>query len=93
LSWLDGIQHQLLVKLLGYNYTIEYKKGRENKVADAPSRVKYHLNAIFSSTVTPNWITQIVQSYTTDDTWKELLSKLAIDATAKPNYKLINGII
>jgi hypothetical protein len=43
--------------------------------------------------VTPNWITQIVQSYTTDDTWKELLSKLAIDATAKPNYKLINGII
>jgi hypothetical protein len=35
----EGIQHKLLVKLLGYNYSVEYKKGKENKVADALSRV------------------------------------------------------
>jgi ribonuclease HI len=34
----EGIQHELLVKLLGFNYKVEYKKGRENKVVDALSR-------------------------------------------------------
>jgi hypothetical protein len=42
----ESIQHKLLVKLLGYNYTIEYKKGKENKVVDALSRVKHNLLTI-----------------------------------------------
>lgn len=37
----EGVQHKLLVKLFGYNYKVEYKKGRENRAADALSRVKY----------------------------------------------------
>ncbi|XP_015688048.1 uncharacterized protein LOC107303452 [Oryza brachyantha] len=34
----EGIQHKLLLKLLEYDYTIEYKSGKENRVADALSR-------------------------------------------------------
>ena len=45
----EGVQHKLLIKLLGYNYTIEYKRGRENRVVDALSRVKYRLQAHFLS--------------------------------------------
>jgi transposase InsO family protein len=90
---IDGIQHKLLVKLLGYNYTTKHKKGRENRVADALSRVKYHLAAIFSSSVTPHWITQVVQSYSNDATCKDILSQLVLDPNAKRNYKLHNGII
>jgi hypothetical protein len=35
----EEIQHKLLIKLLGYNYKVEIKKSKVNKVVDALSRV------------------------------------------------------
>ena len=32
------LQHKWLSKLMGFNYSISYKKGVENKVVDALSR-------------------------------------------------------
>jgi hypothetical protein len=31
----EGIQHKLMLKLLEFDFTIEYKRGKENKVVDA----------------------------------------------------------
>jgi hypothetical protein len=89
----EGVQHKLLIKLLGYNYTVEYKKGKENTVADALSRVKYHLSALFSSAVLPAWIAEVVASYDTDERCKKLLTELAIDAAAHEHYTLNRGIL
>jgi hypothetical protein len=47
-----------MLKLLEFNYTIEYKKGSENTVADALSR-KYQSNDELSSSVIPETCTAI----------------------------------
>ena len=49
----EGIQHKLLVKLLGYNYIVEYKQGKKNKVADALSRVQHKIHALIASSIKP----------------------------------------
>jgi hypothetical protein len=43
----EGIQHKLLMKLLEFNYTIEYKKGAQNAVADALPCKEHKLLAIY----------------------------------------------
>jgi hypothetical protein len=60
----EGIQHKLMLKLLEYDFTIEYKKGKENLVADALSRQFNKLLAI--SVAKPMWIKDILASYTSD---------------------------
>jgi hypothetical protein len=39
----EGIQHKLLMKLLEFNYTIEYKRGAETSVADALSKKEHEV--------------------------------------------------
>lgn len=59
----DGIQHKLLIKLLGYNYKVEFKKGKENRVVDALSRVHVPLQTMSISQVIPTWIEQVTNSF------------------------------
>jgi hypothetical protein len=62
----EGIQHKLLIKLLGLNYTVEYKEGRTNKVADALSRATHSHQVLAISTIIPKWIEQVLLSYNGD---------------------------
>ena len=68
---------------------MEYKKGKENRVADALSRVKHALLALGSSTAIPTWITEVVNSYKDDAKCSELITKLAIDPTGHPLIHLL----
>lgn len=89
----EGIQHKLLIKLLGYNFKVEYKKGKENRVADALSRVQCSIRAFLSSTVVPAWITEVVKSYTNDPKCSALAAQLAVAPQGNPPYTLTNGVI
>jgi hypothetical protein len=55
------------VKLLDYNYKVEYKKGRENKAANALSRVDHISQANALTVVTPAWVIEVQDSYSEDD--------------------------
>jgi hypothetical protein len=88
-----GIQHKLLVKLLGYNYSLEYKKGKENKVADALSRVKHRIYEIFISATIPVWMTGVFKSYSDDLKCKELIQQLTVTPTALPNFTFSKGLL
>jgi hypothetical protein len=71
-----------------------YKKGTDNRVADALSRHPEppdHLMAL--STTHPTWLEQVQEGYTTDDHSLKLLSAIAISPTSVPHYTLLNRII
>lgn len=90
---IEGVQHKLLVRLLGYNYTVEYKKGKTNKVADARSRVKLQLQTLTGTVVHPAWDTEVIASYNHDDKCKELLTQLSVAPDGTPHFKLHQGLL
>lgn len=75
-------QQRWITKLLGYDFTIEYKKGAENKVADALSRQfeelpeGAHLSVSLITFPTPNWVEDLKSNYMSNPSTKELLIKL-----------------
>jgi hypothetical protein len=87
----EGIQHKLLMKLLEFNYQIEYKKGNENKVADALSR-KDHTNAAITTT-TLAWIHDIEQSYIDDSAYTTIIQHLSVNDQAVLHYSLHSSIL
>jgi hypothetical protein len=78
---------------LGYNYKVEFKKGRENKVADALSRAPHSEELMAISMVVPAWIEQVTSTYDQDEKCKELITKLSIDNASVQHYSLQNGIL
>lgn len=87
-----GVQHKLLIKLLSYDYEIEYKKGKENKVADALSRIQQS-NALTTTVIVPQWITEVIASYSHDPKCQELESHLHIAPQPQSPYTLKAGIL
>ena len=82
-----GIQYKLLIKLLGYNYTVEYKKGKENRVANALSRAS-HAELHTISSVIPVWIEQVTASYEQEQRCLDLITKLSVDNNDVPYFSL-----
>nr|ADB85398.1 putative retrotransposon protein [Phyllostachys edulis] len=87
----EGIQHKLMLRLLEFDYTIEYKKGKENKVADALSRRGNSVMAI--SIAVPSWIEAVTNSYQNDANCKELMEQLTLAPNADSGYTLNAGVL
>ena len=60
-------QHKVFSKLLGLQYKIIYKKGFDNRVADALSRKASHdLKCAAISVSNPQWVQEVVEGYAAD---------------------------
>ena len=63
-------QQRWITKLLGYAFIVEYKKGKENVVADALSRSSLVMlsegTLCIISFPTPSWLSNLKKSYTSD---------------------------
>lgn len=72
-----------MTKLVGLQFTIQYKRGVENTVADALSRVAHLFPVQAVSTGKPVWIQEILNSYTVDSVAQDMLQKLALDRSKR----------
>jgi hypothetical protein len=78
--------------MMGLQFKVVCRKGKENLAADALSRVS-HLHALQAvSEVTPLWVQEVVDSYATDVVALNLLAKLAIHSPDEKGYSLENGL-
>lgn len=85
------LQQRWLTKLMSFDYSIVYKRGIDNKVADAPSRKKfkaYHtteLNAI--SVVQRSWLEEIRGGWENDEVVQVLTTKLITGSYANDTLR------
>lgn len=76
-------QQKVFTKLLGLQYTIRYRKGPENKVADALSHfLEPGAQCVAISTTSPAWTQLVAESYLKDPLAQDMLTKLAFDSIA-----------
>ena len=89
----SDLQKKAITKLVGLQFKFEYKKGVDNKAADALSGVGHAFALQAISTAQPVWLQEVLNSYAVDSEAKELLQQLAITPNVVPDFSLINGII
>jgi hypothetical protein len=93
---LEGIQHKLMLKLLEFDFSIEYKKGSENSVADALSRKAEHYTTspcLAISMAVPKWMEEVEATYENDPKFGPIIQHLAVNPSSHPNYTFQSGIL
>ena len=81
-----------MARLMGLDYIIQYRKGKENKVADALSRCMEEALTASMITVVPDWYQEVSDSYSQDD-WAKGMEQLIVNPTSKPGFTLKNGVL
>ena len=89
----NQLQRKGITKLMGFDFIILYRKGKENIAADALSRRDVPTSCQAISALVPNWVQDITHSYDQTPCIKDLLTKISVQATADPNYQLKGGLL
>ena len=69
-------QQKWLVKLMGYNFTIEYKNGLENSAANNLSCKEHQGLAMALLSPVPNWVKPIKEEISRERELQELVARI-----------------
>lgn len=73
---------------------IKYKKGKENRAADALSRrPQYEVSLCAISTLHPAWLGDVLDLYNQHQEASDLLTRLSVGTAADSHYALRDGVI
>ncbi len=83
-----------MLKLMGMDYTIQYKKGKEDLAADALSRVKFEEGSIKATmVVVPTWVNELTESYKRDEYVQPIIMELTVLPGSRPDYSYQQGVL
>lgn len=87
----NSLQQKWLSKLLGFDYTIAFKKGRENLVADALSRRHQSGECDLISVQRPTWRDELVDNLHEDIEVKQIIISLLTNPQVDGEYTYCDG--
>jgi hypothetical protein len=88
------VQQVWLTKLLGFDYEIEYRKGKDNLAANALSGIlSTELSALTLSSISTNIMEEIRQTWAADSNLQKVIEELRKDANSHPAYAWVNNTL
>lgn len=87
------MQRKAMTRLMGLQFKVVYRKGKENLAADALSRVGHLFSVQAVSEAQPVWIQEVLNSYMTDPNAQTLLTELAVHSPNDKGLYLDQGLI